>query len=342
MLFKLITTETDWDNLADKWSRLLPAALSHVPFLEFDYLRTWWQTRGGGEYRPEDSHLRLVIATRDDLLVGIAPLFSTKTALGQSVLMFIGSIEVSDYLDLVVRPEDAAEFTQGLVQFLASDPRTKGHLVSLYNIPASSPTTDTLKTFSENQGISFHQETLQPCPHVSLPPDWEGYLSNLDKKQRHEIRRKIRRAEESPNIVDWYMVHEASNVRTEMQAFIEMMAKDPQKDQFLTPNMRKFLLDLAPVLHQNGWLNLSFLTVDGQKAAAYLCIHYDNQLWVYNSAWDQAFAEFSPGWVLLGYLVQWAIEQGIQAVDFMRGDEVYKYRFGGRDRQINLAQFVLS
>jgi len=84
------------------------------------------------------------------------------------------------------------------------------------------------------------------------------------------------------------------------------------------------------------------LTVDGQKAAAYLCIHYDNQLWVYNSAWDQAFAEFSPGWVLLGYLVQWAIEQGIQAVDFMRGDEVYKYRFGGRDRQINLAQFVFS
>jgi CelD/BcsL family acetyltransferase involved in cellulose biosynthesis len=38
--------------------------------------------------------------------------------------------------------------------------------------------------------------------------------------------------------------------------------------------------------------------------------------------------------VLLGYLIQHAIDQGCEAFDFMRGDEDYKYRFGALDRRV--------
>ena len=46
------------------------------------------------------------------------------------------------------------------------------------------------------------------------------------------------------------------------------------------------------------------------------------------------FREHSPGWVLLGYVLQWATENGIEEFDFMRGDEEYKYRFGAVDRYV--------
>jgi len=36
--------------------------------------------------------------------------------------------------------------------------------------------------------------------------------------------------------------------------------------------------------------------------------------------------------VLLGYLLQWANEQGRSEFDFLRGAEEYKYRFGAIDR----------
>jgi hypothetical protein len=36
----------------------------------------------------------------------------------------------------------------------------------------------------------------------------------------------------------------------------------------------------------------------------------------------------------MGYLVEWAIDRGFEAIDFMRGDEDYKYRLGGKDRFI--------
>jgi len=38
--------------------------------------------------------------------------------------------------------------------------------------------------------------------------------------------------------------------------------------------------------------------------------------------------------VLLAKVITWAIEHGLTEVDMMRGDEVYKYRFGGIDRHV--------
>ena len=87
-----------------------------------------------------------------------------------------------------------------------------------------------------------------------------------------------------------------------------------------------------------GWLQLAFLTVGDEKAAGYLNFDYANQIWVYNSGINFNFSSISPGWVLLGYLIQWAIENGRETFDFMRGDEVYKYRFGGQDKFVIRAQ----
>jgi len=52
-------------------------------------------------------------------------------------------------------------------------------------------------------------------------------------------------------------------------------------------------------------------------------------IWVYNSGINFEYSAYSPGWVLLAYLLQWANENHRERFDFMRGNEDYKYRFGG-------------
>ena len=59
-----------------------------------------------------------------------------------------------------------------------------------------------------------------------------------------------------------------------------------------------------------------------------------NKLWGYNSAVNRDFLELSPGWVLLAHQIRWACEHGRTELDFMRGDEAYKYRFGAVDRHV--------
>jgi CelD/BcsL family acetyltransferase involved in cellulose biosynthesis len=334
MQFQVIKTEAEWESIAQEWNKLLTHSACHIPFLRHEYLVNWWQTCGGGEWDAETSQLNIITATRDAGLIGIAPLFSGINKDNEPVLMFIGSFEVSDYLDVIARPDDLNEFIQGLLNFISTDPETRGKKLDLYNFSDCSLTPGILKEIALRSGWTFSEEPLQPCPVIKLPRDWESYLAMLDKKQRHEIRRKMRRADEAEGGTDFYFVNDLSSLDGEAQDFIAMMANDPEKLAFLTPLMRQYLGDLAKVALTNGWLNLAFLTINGEKVAGYFSFLFENRLWIYNSAWNNNYSDYSAGWVLLGHLIYWAIQQGIEEVDFMRGDESYKHKFGGVNREL--------
>jgi CelD/BcsL family acetyltransferase involved in cellulose biosynthesis len=314
------------------WNALLAESMTNVPFLRYEYLAAWWQTLGGGEWK--DAALSLVTAHEGDRLIGIAPLFRTTNHDGLPALMLLGSIEISDYLDLIVRKEDISHFLSGLLDELASQPPNAWSVLDWYNLPDTSPTLAALKEGSVKRGWTCVEEIYKPTPSIPLPGDWETYLAGIDKKQRHEIRRKMRRAEESDQQVRWYIVEDESQLDSEIDAFLTLMANDPEKAVFLTESMRAQMRATAQTAFREGYLQLAFMEVFGQKAAGYFNLDYGNKIWVYNSGLDRKFMELSPGWVLLGYLLQWANEHQRLEFDFMRGDEDYKYKFGGQNRHV--------
>jgi len=317
-------------SIAADWNALLAESITDAPFLRYEYLSQWWNTRGGGEW--PDAELMLITAHQGDRLVGIAPLFKTAAQGPQATLMLLGSIEISDHLDLIVRAVDLARFTAGLFDFVASDYPETWSALDWYNLPDSSPTLAALQAESAKQGWVYDEQVYQPTPYIALPGDYEAYLAGLDKKQRHEIRRKVRRAEESGRGVRWYIVDDPSRLDAEMDGFLALMAEDPGKSDFLAPPMSEQMKAMARAAFREGWLQLAFLEVDGERACAYLNFDYAGRIWVYNSGLDRRFMDLSPGWVLLAYLVQWATEHGRSEFDFLRGAEDYKYKFGGRDR----------
>ena len=339
MQLTLLRSTAEFKSLAVEWNQLLSKSASHVPFLRHEYLFAWWQTLGGGEWknseRPEPELFLVTGRHPDGSLAGIAPLFFTQNRDGEPALMLLGSIEISDYLDLIVAPEDLDSFIPALLDFLANSPELPAWAVlDCYNLLESSPTLVALQAATELRGWAFQTEKLQHCPAIPLAGDWESYLGGIDKKQRHEIRRKIRRIESAGNAVRWYIVDDQAQLPDEIEAFFDLMAYDPEKKAFLTPEMRTQMHLAAQAAFNAGWLQLAFIELDGEKAAGYLNFDYENQIWVYNSGINYDLGALSPGWVLLGYLIQWAIEHGRTSFDFMRGDEDYKYRFGGIDRRI--------
>ena len=171
-----------------------------------------------------------------------------------------------------------------------------------------------------------------------LPGNWEEYLASIDKKQRHEIRRKMRRSEENTDLA-WYSTKNESTLDEDIEAILQLMSLDAEKAKFLTPCMREQMRLTMRWAFKENILHLSFLEIQKQKAAGYFCFSYKNKLLVYNSGFDPRFSEYSPGWVLLGNLLQWSNENKISEFDFMRGNEEYKYRFGAKDRFVVCAMF---
>jgi CelD/BcsL family acetyltransferase involved in cellulose biosynthesis len=314
-----------------EWNALLSESISDVPFLRYEYLEAWWSTRGGGEW--PGAELALVSARENGRLVGIAPLFLAEND-NRRALMLLGSIEISDYLDLIVRADDLSRFLSELLGFLASDSALSWSAIDWYNLPESSPTLAALEAESVNRGWQHVRAPFRPTLSVSLPGDFEAYLMRIDKKQRHEIRRKMRRAEGGEQNVHWYIVEDEATLEAEIEAFLALMGNDHHKGEFLTQVMRTQIRASVHAAFRAGWLQLVFLEVDGKKAAAYLNFDYGNRIWVYNSGLDFSFKDLSPGWVLLGYLLQWANEHKRSEFDFMRGDEDYKVKFGAVRRDV--------
>jgi CelD/BcsL family acetyltransferase involved in cellulose biosynthesis len=188
---------------------------------------------------------------------------------------------------------------------------------------------------AEARGYQVQPEVEDICPVISLPSTWDDYLSSLDKKQRHEIRRKLRKAEASGQI-NWYIVNQEHDLAAEMDAFIELHEKSAvEKDEFMDTKMKGFFHAVAQVLHDAGWLQLAFIEVNGEKAATMMNFDYRDSIMVYNSGYDpRKYAWLSPGIVLLAYCIQWAIELGRTKFDFLRGDEEYKFRFGGQPTEV--------
>jgi len=327
----VLREEADWEAIAEEWNDLLRRSVSNVPFLRFDFLRAWWATLGGGEW-PDGS---LWIATgrgEQGELRGAAPLF--RTSAHPESLLLLGTHEVADYLDVLAAPQDVGDFARVLLHTIEDLAPPEVRILDLWNVPEDSPSAAAFSRAAAEAGWTVSRRQLKPSPRVSLEGGWEGYLARLDKKQRHELRRKMRRAAEHPEGTTITQAWAGARLAESVEMFLTLMNLDGAKAGFLTPPMRRMFHLLTSAAAAGGWLRLEFLNVGEAPAAGAYCFDYADRLWLFNSGLDPGYRSLSPGWALIGHLIRSAAEEGKVEVDFLRGDEDYKYRLGGVARYV--------
>lgn len=338
-----------FDALRAEWNALLQRSATNVLFLSWEWQRAWWDAFSAGK------RLHL-LALRDDggQLQAIAPLFVQETLLDPSVplpaisverplpvaggesrqtLHLVGGTEVSDYLDVIAPSKVHAEAWAAWLAALAG----KGwQMLDLRCLPSGSPTLSTVSGLARARGWDVQQAREDVCPILELPGTWEEYLAlRLNKKQRHELRRKLRRAEQEVR-VEWYWVGDAGGLEEGLDVFFRLhKASHPDKEAFMDAQMQGFFRAVGRFALERGWLRLSVLNFNGQPVASYLCFDYGSDRLVYNSGFDlSAYADLAPGMVLVGYMIEDAIQRGLQRFDFLQGSERYKYEFGATDSEV--------
>jgi CelD/BcsL family acetyltransferase involved in cellulose biosynthesis len=188
-----------------------------------------------------------------------------------------------------------------------------------------------------DQGWTLNVEREDVCPVVTLPlgTTFEEYLGTLGKKERHEIRRKVRRAEAAGEV----RLEDSPDPLSELEAFIDLHQKR-WGDRGLFPptaggdQSRVMFRRLFELFGPDGPLRLAFLTVGGRRIAAGIALETETGFLYYNAGVDPDARELSPGVLLIAKLVERAIEQGCRRIDFLRGDEPYKYEWGAVDEPI--------
>jgi CelD/BcsL family acetyltransferase involved in cellulose biosynthesis len=309
------------DRVSGEWSGLLEQCGEQVPFVTPAWQQVWLRHFQAGR------RLRILTLRDGERLVAVVPLLCDDSG-----AEFVGHYSICDYMDAIITPGFERAAVTSLLAGLASEGTTR---LELRGLREDSPTLPALLEAAPAAGFAATKEHEALSPRVELPPTWEEYLGTLSKKDRHEMRRKMRRLDAAGD-VQMRVVTSAEEAAPLLDTLFHLMRmSNHHKEEFLDrPGMEEFFRDMTATMADAGMLRLYALTLDGAPVAMVHNLDAGGTLYMYNSGYDPAYAHYAVGLMSKALLVRDAIECGRVRVDFMRGDESYKYDLGGTDRHV--------
>jgi CelD/BcsL family acetyltransferase involved in cellulose biosynthesis len=308
-------TLDSFDSISSYWKKLQNETPASSIFSLPEWARVWWQQFGCG------ARLYLGAVRYQGKIIGIAPLLVRSNA-----AYFIGSNDVCDYLDFVVGTGNEAPFFRVLLDNLAKEKILQLDLAPLR--PDSTVTTSLTNIAQEQRWhVSCSKEDVSV--ELDLPATWEEYLQILTGKQRHELKRKLRRLTEEGEIN--YRINTDAN-QHDVDTFLKLF-RDSREDKaaFLTPEIESFFEKVASAMAEQGLLRLSILELNAFPVAATMCFDYNDSVYLYNSGYDPNYGWLSVGLLSKALCIKDSIQRGRKRFDFLKGGEAYKYHLGGHE-----------
>ncbi len=316
----IVTSFPTIEEAEAAWEQVLGVSDAATLFLTPWWQKTWWKHFGGG------AELAVHVVSDGQRPVGVAPLVRAD-----GVLELLGATDLFDYRDFIVERGREEDFCVALLDHLSG---RDWHTLRLESVRESSPTLRALGGAAESAGMSVEIEQEDVAPVLPLPATWEQYVSGLSKKDRHELRRKIRRLHGAGEVTRT-ACSAPEQVPDMMAVFLRLhRASSPDKAEFMTAEREAFFLEAVGEAACRGGLRLEELALDGTPVASCLGFAYAGAFLLYNSGYDPEHSKLSVGIVSKALAIEGSIESGDSAFDFLRGSEDYKYRLGGQDRQV--------
>lgn len=262
----------------------------------------------------------LSVADGSDI-IGVAPL-----SIDGQTACFLGNPDVCDYQDIVAGPGRETAVMSAVASHLKAGGVRWMDLRTLRPDALALKALQTLEA-RDNWVVALEQDEV--TYEAELPADWDDYIKHLSGKQRHEVRRKIRRLENNGRFA-YRMVARDDNLHSAIDDFLRLFHMNrADKAAFMNETMSAYFHDLIGALAAQQMLRLYFLEIDGSPAATVLCFDYKGVRYLYNSGYDAHYHELSVGVLSKVFSLQAGIEAGCARYDFLKGAEVYKKRLGG-------------
>lgn len=298
-----------WHHYRDAWQ--WPSIFT-LPF--------WLETVCRHLGAPGEPHIAVVCDVHEP--IGVVPL-----ALDGSTAAFLGDKEVCDYQDLIAAPGMEMQVLETVVGHLGAQGITD---LDLRTIRPDATVLRALRLLAPGS-LRVASEQVDVTHETDLPQAWEAFLLQLKAKQRHEVRRKLRRLEKEADFTYRRFDNAGASDRAADTFVTLFRGSREDKAAFMSEGMVGYFSDLIAILARHDLLRLYFLEVGGQPAATVLCFDHYGVRYLYNSGYDDKYDHLSVGILSKIFSIQSGIEMGCRRYDFLRGAEIYKKRIGGNE-----------
>jgi CelD/BcsL family acetyltransferase involved in cellulose biosynthesis len=308
--------------LERQWWGLWHRAPMATPFQSPGWLLPWWEVFAPGE-------LSAVAIWNDNTLVGLAPLYLEDGALGLRLLPL--GIGISDYCDILIDPVFEQETGEAILA-----------AVGRMSAWESWEVTDMLEHASALKlpvSAEWRSSTSQAsvAPVVILPDTIEALADTIPRLRRRQVRRARREAAKIGDI-GW----KASDALLPELVRLHTL-------QWTSRGMSGVLLDervgrfhawAVPKLAVENLCRFYALLIGETIAAVYYGFIDRGRAYAYLTGYDPAFADQSPGLILVEHAIEQAIREGAREFHFLRGGEAHKYEWGATARWNTRREFT--
>jgi CelD/BcsL family acetyltransferase involved in cellulose biosynthesis len=158
---------------------------------------------------------------------------------------------------------------------------------------------------------------------LDLRDGWEGYLTRASKDTRKRLRRRL------SSLAD-VQVHQVESEDDWNRYYAILIDLHQRRRNALgepgcfAPSFTQFLEKASLRLLQRGQLQAFHLEKDGQPIAVEIGYRSSTHWYCYQGGIEPEAMEMEPGKMANVWMMSQAQSQGIQSIDFLRGDEPYK------------------
>ena len=329
---KIIDSIDSWEDFSSSWNELLSRTQADSPFLTYQWLRGWWDVYGPGH------ELHILVAYEKGAPVGIAPLYRKSVRLAGLLrlksLNFIGDEYVgSDFLDFIILPNTEFRVLAAFWEELLGDPLWDR--LSLLHWNGTSRNHSIFRSFVQKTKtrIQFGIDNL--CPYLNMPRDWSSFLSSPDKTFKKMVvnrdETKLNRSHDIEFLITDKLDDLAARLEKLFQFNNERWAQTGQTGAFVDPRKQDFFRSLSRPFLEKGWLFFAALKIDDEIEALQYGIIYGKAFYGLQFGISQTGLKLKAGNVQMMKLIRELMGQ-IDVLNFLRGDEIYKYYWGCENR----------
>lgn len=319
--YRLLRTTEELNSFVPDWRSLWGRDPGALPFQSPEWLAPWWHQFG-------NDGLCAVVIERERKPIGFLPFYIYQDAVKRQLLPL--GVGTTDYLDGVFAPECGIEEIGGAVDVLRRE--AEHDELCATQLPGHSRLLDALKQRSESRD----PRSSDPDSLISVSPS-EGCsrmpaitISELPQKIRRNAMYYRNRAQRCGRL-ELVQADESNweSIFEQLRSLHTSRWQTRGEDGVLVDRrVVSWHCEAIPLLLRAGLLRLMALKLN-EKTIAVLYSLIDRERdrraqYFYITAYSPEHSDLRPGTLLIAYAIEWAAQEGVVAIDMLRGDEGYK------------------
>jgi len=300
---------------------------SYSPFQSYEWQSHWFNTIGQSQYKLK---AHILVFELDNIATDIFP-FCIRNQNKIKILEWIGGVN-TDYMCPLHTEESIfklKQYTFKQIWKMIIDHLPSFDLINFEKQPEYNEEQENffLKFFNKNKSIISRRAIFEES--------WEKFKNdNIKKKILNDNKRQIKRLTKLGKLS--FILAKNEDVKNNL---LKTMIKQKSRkyiesgyNMFAKTDFQKLYLNCKNDLGLFGKIHVSALLLDDKILATHWGFYSKTTFYYIMPSYEGGdWSKFSPGKILLEYLMKWSVSNGLKVFDFTEGDMFYKKNWSNKN-----------